>query len=570
MSRTMHLLRSLTFKIILLAAAAVVATTGILWVVTGREIWSQLELRQQQEGERHLRTLALVFESKLAGGTVQLDGERVARVAAPSLAALDDFSIVDNAVAYAGGNATVFAYDGAGDKFVRRITTVKKENGDRAVGTALAPDHPAQAVLRAGGSYRGPANLFGRNFFTVYQPTFDTGGRVNGILYIGIPLERYHALYQATMSTMTWTAIIVALLACILLGAVAIRMFRPLSAIAQRTASLAEGDLESPVLYGHRRDEIGSVARALDGLLETSRQARALESDQRQSSTEERRRRAHLDGEIERFRAQVSQAIRAFGERTVEMRHRAAAMSSLSTEACQAADGASAGSRETSSNVQSVASAAEQLSASIAEISARIEEAKREVEGAFGEAEATNKQIGELATTAQRIGDVVGLIRAIAEQTNLLALNATIEAARAGEAGRGFAVVAAEVKQLANQTAKATDEIATQIASVQMSTGTAVDAIGRMTGRMATISATTADLADSVSAQGAATGEISRSAGDTAGTSVVIARDLGIVTDVAHRTAEMAANVQTAAESVETVAAGLEAEIDRFLRAVAA
>jgi methyl-accepting chemotaxis protein len=499
-----------------------------------------------------------------------VDGERIARVVAPNLAGLNDFSIVDSAVAYLGGNATVFSYDAATDKFVRRITNVKKENGERAVGTTLAADHAAQAVLRRGETYRGPANLFGRNFFTVYQPTFDAASKVNGILYIGIPLENFQAVYDRTMSTMTWTALAVTLLACLVLGAAALHLFRPLKVIAERTTRLSQGDLDSPVQFGNRQDEIGSVARALEGLLDTSRQARALESDQRESSAEERKRRAHLDGEIERFRVQVSQAIRSFGERSAEMRDRAASMTTLSGEACRAAEGATAGSRETSSNVQTVASAAEELTASIAEISARIDQAKREVHGAFGEAEATNKQIGELATTAQRIGDVVGLIRAIAEQTNLLALNATIEAARAGEAGRGFAVVASEVKALASQTAKATDEIATQIASVQNSTSTAVDAIGRMTGRMGTISTTTADLADAVSAQGAATGEISRNAGDTASTSVAIARDLGTVTDVAQRTAEMAAKVQATASSVEAVASGLEAEIDRFLRAVAA
>ncbi|GJD95266.1 hypothetical protein OCOJLMKI_2477 [Methylobacterium iners] len=566
----MTVLRSLTSKIIMLAAAAIITTSGILWVVTGRQIWSQLELRQVQEGDRNLRTLALVFNSKVDGASVQVDGDRIARVVAPNLAGLNDFSIVDSAVAYLGGNATVFSYDAATDKFVRRITNVKKENGERAVGTTLAADHAAQAVLRRGETYRGPANLFGRNFFTVYQPTFDAASKVNGILYIGIPLENFQAVYDRTMSTMTWTALAVTLLACLVLGAAALHLFRPLKVIAERTTSLSEGDLDSPVQFGNRQDEIGSVARALEGLLDTSRQARALESDQRESSAEERKRRAHLDGEIERFRVQVSQAIRSFGERSAEMRDRAASMTTLSGEACRAAEGATAGSRETSSNVQTVASAAEELTASIAEISARIDQAKGEVHGAFGEAEATNKQIGELATTAQRIGDVVGLIRAIAEQTNLLALNATIEAARAGEAGRGFAVVASEVKALASQTAKATDEIATQIASVQNSTSTAVDAIGRMTGRMGTISTTTADLADAVSAQGAATGEISRNAGDTASTSVAIARDLGTVTDVAQRTAEMAAKVQATASSVEAVASGLEAEIDRFLRAVAA
>lgn len=562
--------RTLTAKLILLAASAMTVMAAIILLATSYEVLGQLEVRQRQEGERHLRTLALVFDSKVSGSRLKLEGGSVTKVEAPALGTLDDLAIVDMAVAYAGGTATVFTYDAGRDAFIRRITTVKKENGERAVGTALSADHPAQSVLRSGATYRGRATLFGRDFFTVYQPTLDSGGKVNGVLFIGLPLEAYDALYRSTMTTMGVAALVVALAACLLFGFVALKLLSPLGAIARRTTELAEGDIDSPIAFVERRDEVGSIARALDGLLVTSRQAQLLENDQRSASADETERRTRLDAEIARFRSAASDAVRSFGDRMTIMRSRATEMAALSANATRAAQGASAGSRETSAHVQTVASAAEQLSASIGEIGARIAEAKREVEGAFGEAAATNRQIGELATTTQRIGDVVGLIRAIAEQTNLLALNATIEAARAGEAGRGFAVVASEVKQLASQTAKATDEIANQIASVQMSTGTAVEAIGRVTGRMATISTTTADLADAVTAQGAATGEISRNAGETAGTSVAIARDLDTVTDVSQRTAAMAASVQETATSVETVAAGLEAEIERFLRAVAA
>ena len=562
--------RSLTSKLMLLVAAAIVLTSGTLWWVSSHEMWLQLEARQRQDADQHLRTLANIFGERVAGSKVRMDGDRVDRVTTPSLLTLDDDAIVDGTQTYLGGNATVFAYDPPRDAFVRRITTVRKEDGARAVGTALAADHPAQAAVRAGSSYAGPATLFGRDYYTEYRPTFDGAGKVNGILFVGLPLDRFVGLHAATMRTLTWTALAVMGLACLVLGASALRLLRPLQSIADRTSRLAEGDLDSPVRFGERTDEIGSVARALAGLLGTSREARVLGAAQREGAEADARRRRHLDGEIQRFRTQVTDALRAVSERTAEMRTRADTMSVLSGEACRAADGATAGSQETSSHIQAVASAAEQLAASIAEITSRIGHAKRDIEGAASEAEATNRQIGELAGVTQRIGDVVGLIRSIAEQTNLLALNATIEAAPAGEAGRGFAVVAAEVKELASQTARATDEIAGQIESVQRSTGIAVEAIGRVTSRMGTISTTTADLADAVAAQGAATAEISHSAAETADTSVAIARDLGTVGDTAQRAAATASVVRETVGAVEVVAAGLRSEIDRFLRAVAA
>ncbi|HEV7440576.1 MAG TPA: methyl-accepting chemotaxis protein [Methylobacterium sp.] len=566
----MHRLRSLTTKIILLAGAAIILTVGVLLAGTSREIWSQLEAKQRAEAELHIRTLALVFGAKVPGARVTLDGPRVARVVAPDLGSLRDLSVVDDVTAYIEGNATVFAHEAGGDRFIRRITNVRTENGDRAVGTALAPDSPANAVVRTGRAYSGAVTLFGRPFWTVYHPTLDAEGRVNGILYIGIPLERYYADYYATMGTMALTSLVVALLACLVMAPIGLRLFRPLNEIAARTTRLAEGDLDGPIPSQARRDEIGAVARALDALRDTSRRARSLEADRRETSEGERQRRQYLDAEVERFRVEVQRSIAVFNARTGEMRERAAAMSALSAEATTAIAGASTGSRETSANVQTVASAADEVAASFAEIHGRIDRAKSDVEGAFGEAAAMNAQVGDLTVSARRIGDVVGMIRAVAEQTNLLALNATIEAARAGEAGRGFVVVAAEVKALASQTANATDEIATQVARVQTATSVAVEAIGRMTERMGMISTTTADLSGAVAAQGAATDEISRNVNATAQTSVVIARDLATVAEAAQRTAGMAASVEAAATSVEDVASGLEAEIGRFLRAVAA
>jgi methyl-accepting chemotaxis protein len=209
------------------------------------------------------------------------------------------------------------------------------------------------------------------------------------------------------------------------------------------------------------------------------------------------------------------------------------------------------------------------LSTSIAEISRQLGQTNTLVGAAAGEATATNKQIGAFANAAQKIGDVVKLIQDVAGQTNLLALNATIEAARAGEAGRGFAVVASEVKSLAVQTAKATDEIAGQIAGVQASTGAAVDAIGRIADRMNEITQFTAAAAASVQQQNAATGEISQNVVSAAKGTKEIVQVLSDLAGAATETHGSAEIVLAASQAVETAARELRAEVEGFLQKVA-
>jgi methyl-accepting chemotaxis protein len=195
-------------------------------------------------------------------------------------------------------------------------------------------------------------------------------------------------------------------------------------------------------------------------------------------------RRAAVDAAIAAFRSRVETMLKTVGEHAMAMRSTAGTLFAASSKTSQRAEGAVDTSNEASVNVEIAAGAAEELSASIAEISRQLGQTNVVVDTAVREAGSTNTQIGSLAQSAQKIGDVVKLIQDVAGQTNLLALNATIEAARAGEAGRGFAVVASEVKSLAVQTARATEEIAGQIAAVQVSTGAAVEAIGRIADRM--------------------------------------------------------------------------------------
>jgi len=298
-------------------------------------------------------------------------------------------------------------------------------------------------------------------------------------------------------------------------------------------------------------------------------------SDQRRQDQErnvmaaQEERRAAMEAAIAVFRPRVETMLKTVAEHALAMRTTASTLFAASSKTSQRADGAVDTSNEASMNVEIAAGAAEELSASIAEISRQLEQTNSIVSTAVTEAASANTQIGSLAQSAQKIGDVVKLIQDVAGQTNLLALNATIEAARAGEAGRGFAVVASEVKSLAVQTGKATEEIAGQIAGVQVSTSAAVEAIGRIAGRMKEISTYSSAAAASVNQQQAATGEISQNVMSAAQSTKEIVAVLGDVTGAAAETRGSAETVLAASEAVETAAANLREEVEGFLQKVA-
>jgi hypothetical protein len=291
--------------------------------------------------------------------------------------------------------------------------------------------------------------------------------------------------------------------------------------------------------------------------------------EERAAIRDQESRRAVIDTAIASFRPQVEVLLSSVGGSAGEMRETARALFGFSDQTTQRANSAVQAFNEASTNVETAAVAADELSHSIAEISRQLTHTNTIVGHATDEARATDAEIASLASGAQKIGDVVKLIRNIAGQTNLLALNATIEAARAGEAGKGFAVVAAEVKSLAVQTAKATEEIASHILAVQNSTSGAVEAIRQIATRMQEINQYTGAVAASVEQQNAATGEISHNVASAAHGAGRVVAVLGEVAGAASETRSSAQVVRDASETVEQAVANLRLEVEDFLAKVA-
>jgi methyl-accepting chemotaxis protein len=345
---------------------------------------------------------------------------------------------------------------------------------------------------------------------------------------------------------------------------------RPLGRLVDTTLALAGGDTSIEISGGERTDEIGGMARAVavfrDNAIERARLEEAARAEQAQRELRQRR----IESLIGEFRGSVTQTLAAVGDNAARMDGTAKSLSGVATAASSQATSAAAASEQCSGNVQNVASAAEELSSSIKEIGRQVENATTVVRKAAELSKSSNGEIEALAGTAQKIGDVVGLIQAIAAQTNLLALNATIEAARAGEAGRGFAVVASEVKSLATQTAKATEEIGQQIAAIQASTEKSVASVRSITATMEEVDGFTTAIAAAVEEQGAATEEISRNVQMAARGTEELTQNVSGVTGAIGETSRAAQDVLDASGRLGSDANVLKDEVDRFLAQVAA
>ena len=375
----------------------------------------------------------------------------------------------------------------------------------------------------------------------------------------------------ASARLMIMGALAFAVLLCVISGWLIVTgVSTPIRAMTEAMKRLAGHDLATEIHGVERKDEVGQMANAVQVFKNSMIEADRLKAEQEEAQRVAAARSALVDRLTRDFDTQVQGVVQTVASQASQMESSAQSMSATAEETTKQAGAVAAASEEGAANVQTVASATEELSSSIAEISRQVAHSSQIAATAVTEAAKANEMVNGLLGASQKIGEIVALINDIADQTNLLALNATIEAARAGEAGKGFAVVAAEVKNLATQTSKATEEIRAQISGVQGATQDAVNAIGSIGKTIGEIDQISTAIAAAVEEQGAATQEIARNVEEAAKGTQEVSSNIGGVTEAANSTGAVANQVLTSARALSQQSGSLRSLVQSFLNEVKA
>ncbi|CAI9403628.1 hypothetical protein ANOBCDAF_04457 [Pleomorphomonas sp. T1.2MG-36] len=334
--------------------------------------------------------------------------------------------------------------------------------------------------------------------------------------------------------------------------------------------ALGRGELQVDVPHTDRKDEVGAIASSLLKLRADLQQAETVREQQREAEEAANLSVVHRNEVGERFVVEMQDMASIFAQTSDEVAASARGLSATAEETSRQAQAVAAAAEEAATNVQTVAAASEEMAVSVREIAAQVTHSAEIADSAFHEAQASNERIATLAEAASAIGDVINLIRGIADQTNLLALNATIEAARAGEAGKGFAVVAAEVKQLADQTSKATQEIEVKVSEIQSATHGTVSSMSEIIKTISGIKDVSAAIASAVEQQGATTDEIARNCQQAATGTAQVTQNISGVGQAAEMTGAASTQLMTMSGGLSQKAANLKTSVETFVRDLAA
>ena len=557
--RLAHLIGLLTVALVGLTAAALI-------VVVSFQVQADATRTAIRFQNAAMRIDASILQGQFGDALVDWtpDGN-VKKVTLDQLPEASANDLVDQMARVSGQAATLFTYDAASDDFVRAATSIRKSDGTRATGTKLGHDSQAWSDVRAGRTYIGKARILGKPYYTIYQPVVNTQGKVIGILFSGIAAHDISGAAARLMVKISLMGVALILLFAAAAFFASQRLMAPLQRLEQSVVAIADGRYDMQAPYIDWRNEIGSMARALEQFRVQGVERLRLTEARAQDEAGKAERQRRLESLVVAFQAEIAQALDGVAAASDDILTASDTLSRASQHTADNAARAGQAAFDASDNVQTVASATEELTASIHDIGEQVTRANAAVNDATRVTSDTNAKVASLAEAAGRIGEVVGLIQAVAAQTNLLALNATIEAARAGEAGKGFAVVASEVKSLAQQTAKATADISAQIAAIQSSTQATVAAIGDITGAMADVTAFTSAIAAAVTQQGAATQDISRNVASASGGAQSVSDTVARMQSETAHTAQAAGQVAQASREISERNARIRTLIATFL-----
>jgi methyl-accepting chemotaxis protein len=485
-------------------------------------------------------------DGKLFAGKTALDGNQ---------------TLIQSIASVTGGRVTLFKGD------TRIASNIIGADGKPAIGTKLANGAARDAVLGSGQPYRGEVDILGERYYAAYDPIKDANGQTIGILYVGL---RKADLFAEFNRALTWIIVGGGLIALvIILGghAATSQLLRPLRSLRETMDAMRTGDLSRRVDGTERQDDVGAMARAVavfrDGLAETEALRAAQEEDR---AAAESRRLEALAAMADTVERETGSAVDRVSERTHMMEDEADRMAAAARRVGANAEGVAAAAAQALSNAQTVASATNQLTASIEEIGAQVAHASEATGLSVQAGNDAVTAIDALAGAVSQIGDVAQMIADIAAQTNLLALNATIEAARAGEAGKGFAVVAGEVKILAGQTARATEDINHRIGEILNVRDRALAAVHDIGKRVGELNEVSAGIAAAVEQQSAATAEIARNVDQTAQAAREVASRITEVSQEAATTDAAAGTVRTASHGLADAVTALRTTLVRVVR----